>query len=74
MIEVPDYDKMSELENKLFENYDIPDDALRIVCDLMSLKEKRDVTSAICSLKNVNQLMLHMLSIGWIALLTQHRS
>ena len=40
MIEVPDYDKMSELENKLFENYDIPDDALRIVCDLMSLKEK----------------------------------
>ena len=40
MIEVPDYDKMSELENKLFENYDIPDDALRIVCDLMFLKEK----------------------------------
>ncbi len=32
MIEVPDYDKMSELENKLFENYDISDDALRIVC------------------------------------------
>ena len=40
MIEVPDYDKMSELESKLIEDYNLPDDAYRIVCDLMTLKEK----------------------------------
>ena len=40
MIEVPDYDKMSELESKLFDEYNLSDDAYRIVCDLMTLKEK----------------------------------
>ena len=40
MLEAPDYNKMSELENDLFEKYNLSDDALRCVFDLMSMKEK----------------------------------
>ena len=40
MLEVPDYDKISELEVELCEQHNLSDDALRCVFDLMHLKEK----------------------------------
>lgn len=40
MIETPDYDRISALELELFEKYNLSDDALKCVFDLMSLKEK----------------------------------
>ena len=40
MLEVPDYNRIAALENELCEKFNLSDDALKIVFDLMSLKEK----------------------------------